>query len=207
LHTHPEDASPSNTHQRPDDAVSQTPSVRSADAAPSRHARLAASRSLRAKDGNRARFSGIQALALPTPFAGNPALGNAVARGKASVAKRSSALRIGALRVTPGRQRFAAAHRFDVAGARSPPAVGALRHWVHRVGQTLSATLVIPSKTWVFSFSAAMVAMHTPLGVPSDARRTTLLTIAVASDRSAASWRSPRPWPSTTTAPGASTPR
>ena len=34
-----------------------------------------------------------------------------------------------------------------------------------------------------------MVAMHTPLCVPSDARRTTLLTIAVASDRSAAPWR------------------
>jgi hypothetical protein len=121
LNTNPEDSSPSSPNQRPYDEVYQTPRLRSADSSPYRHARVAASRSLRENDGNRQRLSDIQDLSLPTPCDGNPTTGNAVERCQASGSQRSSSRRIVALMVTTGRKRLASEHRFDFEGAGIPP--------------------------------------------------------------------------------------
>ena len=72
-----------------------------------------------------------------------------------------------------------------------PHSVGYLSQCFHSAGQTLPSTLLIPSKTLVFSLSDEMFAIHAPLLVTMDARSTTILTIALASDRSADTWRAP----------------
>jgi hypothetical protein len=70
-----------------------------------------------------------------------------------------------------------------------PHAVGYRSHLFHRAGQTLPSTLIMPSPTWVFSLSDAIVAIHTPLLVTIDARSTAILKIELAADRSAETWR------------------
>ena len=47
----------------------------------------------------------------------------------------------------------------------------------------------MPSKTWVFYLSDAIFALHVPILVTIDARSTTILTLELASDRSAETWR------------------
>ncbi|MBM3226696.1 MAG: hypothetical protein FJZ47_23270 [Candidatus Tectomicrobia bacterium] len=70
-----------------------------------------------------------------------------------------------------------------------PNAVGSLSAFFHSAGQMLPSTLHMPSKTCVFYLSDAIFAMHTPILVTIDARRTTILNIELASDRSADTWR------------------
>jgi hypothetical protein len=70
-----------------------------------------------------------------------------------------------------------------------PNSVGYLSQFFHSAGQTLSSTLVIPSKKVVFYLSDEIFAMHTPILVTIDARSTTILNIELASDRSADTWR------------------
>ena len=70
-----------------------------------------------------------------------------------------------------------------------PHSVGYLSQFFHRAGQPLPATLVRPSKTLGLYLSDEMFAIHAPLLVTIDARRTTILTIELASDRSADTWR------------------
>src|SRR5437016_1947208 len=73
--------------------------------------------------------------------------------------------------------------------AYSPNAVGSLSQCFQSAGQTLPSTLLLPSKTLVFSLSDAIFAIHVPLLVTIDARSTTILTLELASDRSAETWR------------------
>ena len=47
----------------------------------------------------------------------------------------------------------------------------------------------MPSKSFVFYLSDEIFALHTPILVTIDARSTTILTIELASDRSADTWR------------------
>jgi hypothetical protein len=47
----------------------------------------------------------------------------------------------------------------------------------------------MPSKTLVFYLSDEIVALHAPILITIDARSTTILTIELASDRSAATWK------------------
>jgi hypothetical protein len=70
-----------------------------------------------------------------------------------------------------------------------PNSVGYLSQCFHSAGQVLPSTLVIPSKKWVFYLSDEIFAIHAPIFVTIDARSTTILTIALASDRSAETWR------------------
>ena len=72
-----------------------------------------------------------------------------------------------------------------------PNSVGSLSQCCHRAGQMLPSTLVIPSKTWVFYRSDEIVAIRAPIVVTLDARSTTSLNIALASDRSADTWSAP----------------
>src|SRR5438132_4161294 len=72
--------------------------------------------------------------------------------------------------------------------AYSPNAVGSLSQCFQSAGQTLPATLLMPSKTLGFSLSDAMCALHVPLVVTIDARSTTILTLELASERSAETW-------------------
>lgn len=69
-----------------------------------------------------------------------------------------------------------------------PNSVGFLSQFFHSAGQALSSTLVMPSKTLVFYLSDEIFAIHTPILVTMDARRTTILKIELASDRSADTW-------------------
>src|SRR5574341_216766 len=71
----------------------------------------------------------------------------------------------------------------------SPHSVGYLSQCFHSAGQTRPSTLVIPSKTLVFYLSDEIFAIHAPILVTIDARSTTILTIELASDRSADTWR------------------
>ena len=60
-----------------------------------------------------------------------------------------------------------------------------LSQFFHSAGHALPSTLVMPSKTLVFSLSDELFAIHTPILVTIDARSTTILKIELASDRSA----------------------
>src|SRR5712691_412845 len=70
-----------------------------------------------------------------------------------------------------------------------PNAVGYRSQCFHSAARALSSTLLMPSKSCVFYLSDAIFALHTPIVVTIDARRTTILTIELASDRSADTWR------------------
>src|SRR2546429_6546467 len=70
-----------------------------------------------------------------------------------------------------------------------PHSVGYLSQFFHSVGQTLPSTLVIPSKKLVFSLSEEIFAIHAPIVVTLGACSTTILNIALASERSADTWR------------------
>ena len=70
-----------------------------------------------------------------------------------------------------------------------PNSVGYLSQCFQSVGQTLPSTLLMPSTTWVFYLSDEIFAIHTPILVTIDARSTTILTIALAADRSAETWK------------------
>jgi len=70
-----------------------------------------------------------------------------------------------------------------------PNSVGYLSQCFHSAAQALPSTLVMPSKSFVFYLRDEIFALHTPILVPSDARSTTILKIALAPDRSADTWR------------------
>jgi hypothetical protein len=70
-----------------------------------------------------------------------------------------------------------------------PNSVGYLSQCFHSAAQALPSTLLMPSKTCVFYLSDEIFAIHTPIVVTIDARSTTILTIELASDRSADTWR------------------
>ena len=70
-----------------------------------------------------------------------------------------------------------------------PHAVGYLSQFFHSAGQALPSTLLMPSKKFVFYLSDEIFAIHTPILVTIDARSTTILTIELASARSADTWR------------------
>jgi hypothetical protein len=70
-----------------------------------------------------------------------------------------------------------------------PHAVGSLSQFFHSVGQTLPSTRVMPSKTWGFYLSDEIFALQAPILVTIDARSTTIRTIALASERSAETWK------------------
>jgi hypothetical protein len=73
--------------------------------------------------------------------------------------------------------------------AYHPNSVGSRSQCFHSAGQALPSTLVMPSKTLVFYLSEEIFAIHAPILVTMDARSTTILNIALASDRSADTWR------------------
>ena len=70
-----------------------------------------------------------------------------------------------------------------------PNSVGYLSQFFHSAGQRLPSTLLMPSKTWVFSLSDEIFASHAPILVTLDARSTTILNIELASNRSAETWK------------------
>jgi hypothetical protein len=70
-----------------------------------------------------------------------------------------------------------------------PNSLGYLSQFFHSAAQTLPATLVMPSKTWVFYLSDEIFAIQAPILVTIDARSTTILNIELASDRSAETWQ------------------
>ena len=70
-----------------------------------------------------------------------------------------------------------------------PKAVGDLSQFFHSAGQTLPSTLLMPSKTWVFSLSDTIFAIQAPILVTIDARSTTILNLELAADRSAETWK------------------
>lgn len=71
----------------------------------------------------------------------------------------------------------------------SPHSVGYLSQCFHSAGQALPSTLSMPSQTWVFYLSDEIFAIHAPILVTIDARSTAILTIELAADRSADTWR------------------
>ena len=70
-----------------------------------------------------------------------------------------------------------------------PNSVGYLSQFFQRTVQSLPSTLSMPSQTFVFYLSDEIFAIHAPILVTIDARSTAILTLALASDRSAATWR------------------
>ncbi len=70
-----------------------------------------------------------------------------------------------------------------------PNSVGYLSQFFQSAAQALPSTLLMPSKSFVFYLSDEIFAIHTPILVTIDARSTTILTIELASDRSADTWR------------------
>ena len=70
-----------------------------------------------------------------------------------------------------------------------PNSVGYLSQFFQHAGRTLPSTLVMPSKTWVFDLSAEIFALDKPILVTIDAQSTTILTIELAADRSAETWK------------------
>jgi len=72
---------------------------------------------------------------------------------------------------------------------RAPHSVGSLSQFFHSVGQTLPSTLSMPSTKVVLYLSDEIFALHTPIGVTIDARSTAIRNIALASDRSAETWK------------------
>lgn len=70
-----------------------------------------------------------------------------------------------------------------------PNSVGYLSQFFQRSGQALPSTLSMPSQKFVFYLSDEICAIHAPILVTIDARSTAILTIELASDRSAETWR------------------
>jgi hypothetical protein len=70
-----------------------------------------------------------------------------------------------------------------------PESWGDLSPCFHSAGQALPAPLLMPSKKLGVSRSDAIFAIHAPLLGTIDARRTAILTSALAADRSAETWR------------------
>ena len=70
-----------------------------------------------------------------------------------------------------------------------PNSVGYLSQCFQHAGRTLPSTLVMPSKTWVFYLSDEIFALDKPILVTIDAQSTTILTIELAADRSAETWK------------------
>ena len=70
-----------------------------------------------------------------------------------------------------------------------PNSVGYLSQFFQHAGRTLPSTLVMPSKTWVFYLSDEIFALDKPILVTIDAQSTTILTIELAADRSAETWK------------------
>jgi len=71
----------------------------------------------------------------------------------------------------------------------SPHSVGYLSQFFHSVGQALPSTLSMPSQQWVLYLRDEIFALHAPIVVTIDARSTAILTIELAADRSADTWR------------------
>jgi hypothetical protein len=71
-----------------------------------------------------------------------------------------------------------------------PNSLGYLSQFFHSAGQALPSTLMMPSKKLVFYLSDEIFAIHAPILVTIDAQSTAILTIELASDRSAETWRS-----------------
>ena len=71
-----------------------------------------------------------------------------------------------------------------------PDSLGYLSQFFHSAGQALPSTLLMPSKKLVFYLSDEIFAIHAPILVTIDAQSTAILTIELASDRSAETWRS-----------------
>ena len=72
-----------------------------------------------------------------------------------------------------------------------PDSLGYLSQFFHSAGQALPSTLVMPSKKLLFSLSDEIFAIHAPILVTIDAQSTAILTLELASDRSAETWRRP----------------
>src|SRR5882672_9043522 len=70
-----------------------------------------------------------------------------------------------------------------------PNSVGYLSQFFQHAGRTLPSILVMPSKTWVFYLSDEIFALDKPILVTIDAQSTTILTIQLAADRSAETWK------------------
>jgi len=70
-----------------------------------------------------------------------------------------------------------------------PNSVGYLSQFFQSAGQTLPATLVMPSKKLVFYLSDEIFAIHAPILVTIDAQSTAILNIELAADRSAETWK------------------
>jgi hypothetical protein len=70
-----------------------------------------------------------------------------------------------------------------------PNSVGYLSQFFRSAGQALPSTLLMPSKKLVFYLSDEIFAIHVPILVTIDAQSTTILTIELASDRSAETWK------------------
>jgi len=70
-----------------------------------------------------------------------------------------------------------------------PNSVGSLSDLCQRYGRALPSTLSMESKTIVFYLSDELFAIRTPILVTIDAQSTAILTIELAADRSAETWR------------------
>src|SRR5712691_1882970 len=70
-----------------------------------------------------------------------------------------------------------------------PNSVGYLSQFFQSAGQALPSTLLMPSQTCVFYLSDEIFALHAPILVTIDAASTAILTIELASERSADTWR------------------
>jgi hypothetical protein len=70
-----------------------------------------------------------------------------------------------------------------------PHSIGFLSQFLHKAGQALPSTLMMPSKTWVFYLSDEIFALDKPILITIDAHSTTILNIELATDRSAETWR------------------
>ncbi len=70
-----------------------------------------------------------------------------------------------------------------------PNSLGYLSQFFQSAGQTLSSTLVMPSKKLVFYLSDEIFAIQAPILVTIDAQSTAILNIELASDRSAETWK------------------
>ena len=72
-----------------------------------------------------------------------------------------------------------------------PNSVGYLSAFFQRYGQSLPSTLALGSTKVVFYLSDEIFATHKPILVTVDAKSTTILNIALASERSAPTWKAP----------------
>ena len=71
----------------------------------------------------------------------------------------------------------------------SPHSVGYLSQCFHSAAQALPSTLSMPSQTGVLYLRDEICALHAPMLVTMDARSTAILTMELAADRSADTWR------------------